>query len=153
MNKKIISIIAAFIILILPVVSLASPDMISNGVQSSVSYLMQIKNPETEYTTTSNQTYMISAVALADTTVTLYTYSPSTDLYTKMYGADGNPLEVKVGASGLYAQEIGLNQGSNKIMVRAQRDEGEVQIFYLEINVLGKGFLSKIKTFAQNLFN
>ena len=68
MNKKIISIIAAFIILILPVVSLASPDMISNGAQSSVSYLMQIKNPETEYTTTSNQTYMISAVALADTT-------------------------------------------------------------------------------------
>ena len=153
MKRKIFSAIIALLIMAMPLCSMASPEMIANGAQSSVSYLMQIKNPETDTTTTSNQTYMISAVALADTTVTLYTYSPNSNVYTRMYDSEGNPLEVKVGASGLYAQEIGLNQGSNKIMVRAQREESEVQVFYLEINVLGKGFLSKIKTFAQNLFN
>lgn len=153
MKRKILSVVLALVILAMPVMSFAAPEVIVNGSQSSVSYLMQIKNPETDTTTTSNQTYMISAVALADTVVTLYTYSPSSNVYTRMYDSEGNPLEVKVGASGLYAQEIGLNQGSNKIMVRAQRDTNEVQVFYLEINVLGKGFLSKIKTFAQNLFN
>lgn len=153
MKRKILSAIIALIIITMPVLSFASPEIIANGAQSSVSYLMQIKNPESDTTTTSNQTYMISAVALADTIVALYTYSPSSNVYTRMYDENGNPLEVKVGASGLYAQEIGLNQGSNKIMVRAQREQNEVQVFYLEINVLGKGFLSKIKTFAQNLFN
>ena len=153
MKRKILSAIIALIIIAMPVLSMAAPEIIANGAQSSVSYLMQIKNPESDTTTTSNQTYMISAVALADTTVSLYTYSPNSNVYARMYDENGNPLEVKVGASGLYAQEIGLNQGSNKIMVRAQRGENEVQVFYLEINVLGKGFLSKIKTFAQNLFN
>ena len=153
MIKKIISVMLAVIIISLPVLSMASPELISNGAQGSVSYLMQIKNPESDTTTTSNQSYMISAVALANTTVTLYTYSPSSNLYAKMYSADGTPYETKVGASGFYAQEIYLNQGSNKIMVRAERNQGETQVFYLEINVLGKGFLSKIKTFAQNLFN
>ena len=152
MLKKLTVIMLALIILAMPVISFASPEIIGTNATTSADYLMEIKNPASASSATSTQTYLVSAVALENTVITLYSYSADTGMYHKMY-TNGAPVESVVGASGLFAKQITLGKGSNKLLVHATRADNEYKNSFLEITLLGEGFLSKIKTFAQNLFN
>jgi hypothetical protein len=76
--------------------------------------------------------------------------NPETNLYEKMYNAEGVAIESVVGASGLYAQQITLKEGINNILVHATNGFDDEAI-RLEINFLGESFLEKIKTFTVEL--
>lgn len=129
----------------------ASSETVTFDYAGSCDWLVEVKNPETVSSTTSTETFVISAVAVEGAVITLYTLNPETNLYDKMY-ADGVALESVVGASGLYAQQITLKEGINNIMVYASNGFDDEAI-RLEINFLGESFLEKIKSFTVDITN
>lgn len=139
---------ALCVVCALPVLGFASPETLPASYGGNCSWLLDVKNPEGPATSTSNSVCVISAVGVEGTTVTLYSYNAATSLYEKIY-ADGVPLEAVIGASGLYAQQITLHDGMNKIMVTGTNGANE-EVIRLDINVLGAGFLDKIKSFTVN---
>lgn len=128
----------------------ASSETVTFDYAGSCDWLVEVKNPETVPATTSTKTFVISAVAVEGASITLYNLNPETNLYEKMYNADGVAIESVVGASGLYAQQITLKEGINNILVHATNGFDDEAI-RLEINFLGENFLEKIKTFTVEL--
>ncbi|MBE7030234.1 MAG: hypothetical protein E7409_02270 [Ruminococcaceae bacterium] len=149
--KSILTAVLALVICVLPLCSFASPEVLPASYGGTVDYLINIKNPDTVTSTTSTRTYVLSAVGLPGTTVTLYSMGADGQYY-KMY-ADGVALESVIGASGLYAQQITLLDGTNTILVRCATDAGEEQGVHLYINLLGQGFLDKLKAFTVDITN
>ena len=104
----------------------------------TVDYLIDIRNPETIVSTTTNRNCVISAVAVKGTKVTLYAYDPSTGSYEVLRNAWGGKLESYVGSSGLYVQQITLKDGLNSIMVVANSSTVTYEVVKLEISLLNK---------------
>ena len=150
LNKKIIAFLMAAMLMLMPVVSLAFNENLPADYSGSVNYLIDIRNPESIISSTTNKSCVISAVALPGTTVTLYSLNNSTNTYEKMY-IDGKALEAVVGASGLYAQNIELSAGLNNIMVVASANGETIETVKLEITLLKNTISENIKSFWQSL--
>ena len=115
----------------------------------NASGIISLKNPAAFVSATTTKSYVVSAVAQPDTTVTLYSYNASTDKYDKMVSENGEVMQTVVGASGLYAQSVNLNSGKNNIMVVASNTAG-IEVVKVEIT-LNLGFVDKIKSFGVGI--
>lgn len=154
MKKLFKTLIALSLVLMtcaMPLLASASSETITYDYMGSCGWLITIKNPETESSTTSSKTFVLSAVAYEGTIITVYNLNPETNLYEKVY-VDGQPLKTVVGASGLYAQQITLKEGANNLMVYATNGVDD-QAVRLEISLLSNGFIDKIKAFTIDFAN
>ena len=108
-----------------------------------------MKNPQTLITSTTTKSYVISAVAQPDSVVSLYSYNAETDKYDRMISEDGVQMQIAVGASGLYAQSVNLNNGKNNIMLVATKGTN-TEVVKLEIT-LNQSLVSKILSIGSDL--
>ena len=152
LNKKIISFVIAAMLMLLPVVSMASVENLPVDYEGSVNYLIDIRNPESIISSTTNKTCVISAISLPGTTVTLYSLNSETNTYDKMY-LDDKALEATVGASGLYAQNIELKAGLNNILVVASANGETIETVKLEITLLKSSVSENVKSLWQSLLS
>ena len=150
--KKIIPFVIAAMLVMLPVIAMASSDNLPADYSGSVNYLIDIRNPESIISSTTNKACVISAIALPGTTVTLYSLNRETNTYDKIY-ADGKALEATVGASGLYAQNIELKSGLNSIMVVASANGETIETVKLEITLLKSSVSDNVKSLWQSLLS
>ena len=134
-----------FVLASMPLISsAASANRLPAYYTGTVDYLIDIRNPETIVSTTTNRNCVISAVAVKGTKVTLYAYNPSTGSYEVLRNAQGNKLESYVGSSGLYVQQITLKDGLNSIMVVAHSSTVTYEVVKLEISLLNQGYMNKV---------
>ena len=124
--------------------SAASATSLPAYYSGTVDYLIDIRNPETIVSTTTNRNCVISAVAVKGTKVTLYAYNPSTGSYELLRNAWGGKLESYVGSSGLYVQQITLKDGLNSIMVVAHSSTVTYEVVKLEISLLNQGYMDNV---------
>ncbi len=110
----------------------------------TVDYLIDIRNPETIVSTTTNRNCVISAVAVRGTKVTLYAYNSATGTYEVLRNSYGEKLETYVGNSGLYVQQITLKDGLNSIMVVANSSSVTYEVVKLEISLLNSGYMNNV---------
>lgn len=133
----------------MPLLGMASSETLPQDFKGNSETLIDIKNPETEASSTANKACVISAVALPGTTVTLYSFDSANSIYTKMY-AEGTALETVVGAAGLYAQNIELKQGVNSILVVAQSGDA-IETAKLDITYIKSSLTDAIRNLWQTI--
>ncbi len=148
---KIITLLLAFIIFVLPVSALASAEVLPATYAGNTNSLIEIKNPNAATSSTANRACVISAVAVPGTTVTLYSYDAVNNQYVKMY-SEGKALETEVGAAGLFAQNIELKNGSNTILVVASYGN-YTETEKLEITLVKSEVAESIINIWQTLIN
>ena len=160
-SNTVLALVVSAFVLMSPVISLAdtveNPIVYSTSAEGSLpaSYIgttngiISVKNPTALVSVTNTKSYVISAVAQPDTSVTLYSYNSATDKYEKMVSETGETMQSTVGASGLYAQSVNLNTGKNNIMVVASNAAG-IEVIKMEIT-LNLGFVDKIKSFGVSI--
>lgn len=124
--------------------ALASSSSLPENYTGTVDYLIDIRNPETIVSTTTNRNCVISAVAVKGTKVTLYAYNQWTGTYEVLTNAHGERMETYVGSSGLYVQQITLKDGLNSIMVVAHSSNVTYEVVKLEISLLNKGYMDNV---------
>lgn len=139
---------AVVMVIIMSLTQIISAGASSNSLPSyysgTVDYLIDIRNPETIVSTTTNRNCVISAVAVKGTKVTLYAYNSMTGAYEVLRNAYGEKLETYVGNSGLYVQQITLKDGLNSIMVVAHSTSVTYEVVKLEISLLNKGYMDNV---------
>lgn len=150
--KNLAALILAMTLLLLPTASLAASENLPKDYEGNSNYLIDIRNPESIISSTTGKICVISAVALPNTTVTLYSLNTSSNTYEKMY-AEGKALEATVGASGLYAQSIELKSGLNNIMVVASANGEVIETVKLEITLLKSSVSDNVKSLWQSLLS
>jgi hypothetical protein len=153
--KKLVSILLCVIIMALPVVSLAAtPELIGSTYTGNSNDLFDILNPDSFSTTTTISTCIVTAAAHPDSNVAIYIFDEATQLYRKIttYFGGVRLEETVVGASGLYAQQVLLKEGLNKILVYAQHGS-KIQTSPLEITLANEKFTGNIKSFISGRFN
>lgn len=152
--KKIIALVLCLIVMSLPLTSLAAPEFLGSSYVGTADYLVDILNPDSFSTTTSNSVCVVSAAAKAGTNVAIYMYDVSTGMYRKIntYFNGVKFEETAVGASGLYARQMLLREGLNKILVYAQKDNA-VQTTRLEVTLLSEAYVGNLKTFITSRLN
>lgn len=130
----------------------AAPEEMYQIPQSAGLLYIDIYNPETVVSTTTQSDYVLSGVAKSGTTVSVYYLEKSTGKYKLMY-VDGAQAVQRIGASGYYAQRIRLNEGKNSILLRVDTDGSfmPAQIAPLEINLLVDGFWDRFKSTSTNM--
>ncbi len=153
--KKLICILLCLVILTVPLVSFASaPEFLGTTYSGNCSNLFDILNPDQFSTTTTISTCIVSAAAVSGTSVAIYLYDPSTQMYRKIttYFSGVRLEETTVGASGLYAQQVLLKSGLNKILVYAKKGS-KIQTRRLEVTLVSEKFTGNIKSFVSGRFN
>jgi len=145
MSKLITSVVLIFVMSIVSCVcTFASGTSLPTNYSGTVDYLIDIRNPETIVSTTTNRNCVISAVAVRGTKVTLYAYNSATGKYEVLRNAYGEKLETYVGSSGLYVQQITLKDGLNSIMVVANSSSVTYEVVKLEISLLNRGYMNNV---------
>lgn len=147
--RKLTKIITAMFLVVvmssIPVmVGFASANNLPAYYSGTVDYLIDIRNPETIVSTTTNRNCVISAVAVKGTKVTLYAYNSATGSYEVLRNSYGEKLETYVGSSGLYVQQITLKDGLNSIMVVAHSTSVTYEVVKLEISLLNQGYMNNV---------
>ena len=136
----------------LPQVFAAPQEMATVPASDGMLYI-DIYNPETVVSTTTQKDYVLSGVAKSGVVVSVYMYDKATEKYKLC--ENGEALAVQtIGASGYFAQRVSLSEGKNDILVRvdsAQDSEIASQVVRLEINLLVDSFWSKIKNASANM--
>ena len=95
MSKLITSVVLIFVMSIASCVcTFASGTSLPTNYSGTVDYLIDIRNPETIVSTTTNHNCVISAVAVRGTKVTLYAYNSATGKYEVLRNAYGEKLET-----------------------------------------------------------
>lgn len=131
----------------------AAPSEMSSVPASNGMLYIDIYNPETVVSTTTQKDYVLSGVAKSGVIVSVYMYDKGTAKY-KLVTSGGNDAVQTIGASGYFAQRVSLLEGKNDILVRV--DDGTdssvaSQIVRLEINLLVDSFWNKIKSASSNM--
>lgn len=153
--KKIICILLCMLVMATPLVSLAAtPEFVGTTFKGNTNELFDILNPDSFSTTTTISTCIVTAAASPESKVAIYLYDSSTNLYRKIttYFGGVRLEETTVGASGLYAQQVLLKEGLNKILVYAQKGS-KIQTTPLEITLVNEKFKGNIKSFVSGRFN
>lgn len=144
LSKFITAIVLIVAMSTIPVISGLAANSLPAYYSGTVDYLIDIRNPETIVSTTTNRNCVISAVAVKGTKVTLYAYNPATGVYEVLRNAHGEKLETYVGSSGLYVQQITLKDGLNSIMVVANSSSVTYEVVKLEISLLNSGYMDNV---------
>jgi len=100
--------------------------------------LIYIKKPESCNASTSDKTYIISAVGTPGTVVSIYKYSSYTNTYLLIRD------DVVIGSSGLYSAVVDLDDNTNNFRVYAQNGYSN-QIVNIEINKIKQSTINKLK--------
>lgn len=145
LTKFITAAILVMVLTSVPVLTgFASANSLPTYYSGTVDYLIDIRNPETIVSTTTNRNCVISAVAVKGTKITLYAYNSATGSYEVLRNAYGQKLESYVGSSGLYVQQITLKDGLNSIMVVAHSTNVTYEVVKLEISLLNQGYMDNV---------
>ncbi len=156
MMKKLITILSmtAALIIACSLVASAAPGVMYGCPDSEGLLYIDIYNPETVVSTTTQSDYVLSGVAKSGVVVSVYYLDKATGAYNLAY-TDGCPAVQTIGASGYFAQRISLAEGKNDIIVRVDSSYSSAvpsQVVQLEINLLVDSFWSNFRTTSQNLF-
>lgn len=140
--KKLISVILVVLTVMVLMTStcFATPDYIGIYDNSGSSSMISITNPDKTYSTTFASSCSISGFANAGARVYVYSYDSSLSGY-RPYIENGTVLSTTVGASGIFVLPVRLSPGSNKFLIRAEKD-GLYQNVTLNINVLSVSMFS-----------
>ncbi len=145
LSKIAVSALLIVLLCAMPILShAASANVLPTYYSGTVDYLIDIRNPETIVSTTTNRNCVISAVAMKGTKVSLYAYNPASGSYEILKNAWGERLESYVGSSGLYVQQISLKDGLNSIMVVAHSSSVTYEVVKLEISLLNQGYMKNV---------
>lgn len=152
--KKLLILSICIIALLLPTVSFAAPEFLGADYVGTRTDLVDILNPDSFSTTTSNSVCVVSAAANEGTTVAIYMFDAATGMYRKINTFFNGVKfeETAVGASGLYARQVLLREGLNKILVYAQKDSA-IQTTRLEVTLLSEAYVGNLKTFISSRLN
>lgn len=153
--KKTILIMLCLTIMAMPLVSFAAaPEFLGTTYSGNCSDLFDILNPDQFSTTTTLSTCIVSAAASSGTNMAIFLYDPTTQMYRKIttYFGGVRLEEASVGASGLYAQQVLLKSGLNKILVYAKKGS-KIQTTRLEVTLVSEKFTGNIKSFVSGRFN
>jgi len=152
MFKKVVMTLTILSTLTLSTIAFAAPATVGVNEQGTTSGLIVITNPESTEVSVSQKEYVISGYGQEGTNVCLYLYSPSENLYRKVV-INGRSIEWEIGASRLFMLPVTLDTGSNKLMVRAEKDVYTYEIIKLDITLLKEGFLDRIKGLTIDIWN
>lgn len=131
----------------------AAPAELSAVPESNGMLYIDIYNPETVVSTTTQKDYVLSGVAKSGVVVSVYMYDKSTAKY-KLVTNSGTQAVQTIGASGYFAQRVSLAEGKNDILVRVDDAADSAvasQVVRLEINLLVDSFWNKIKSASSNM--
>jgi len=158
--KRIISICLISVMLLMCSISaFAAPETVPTDVSGTTSDLVMITKPENQKDSTFSSKYIISGYGMGGTVVTLYSYNEEADVYEKVYNTsqyvdeNGSSQEVQteaevvIGTSGLFMGTVGLSQGENIILVRAENGE-HVQFMKLSLTKYSYNIIDLIKSLA-----
>ncbi len=140
--KKILSIMLVAIMLVfaMTAVSFAAPEYIGLYDNSGNASMLSVTNPNKTYSTTYSNSCSVSGFATAGAKVYVYSYDSSVGSYKLCY-ENGVALSTSVGASGIFVIPVKLSAGSNKFMIRAEKD-GLYKNVPISINVLSTSMFS-----------
>ena len=155
--------LAVFLIVVMlaatSVAVFASPETIPSDVSGTTSDLIMVTKPENQKGSTFNSSYIISGYGMGGTVVTLYSYNAADDVFEKVYNtseyvdANGGAqvvqtgAEVTIGTSGLFMGTVGLSQGENIILVRAENGD-HVQFMKLSLTKFNYNIIDLIKSMS-----
>lgn len=131
----------------------AAPAELASVPQSNGMLYIDIYNPETVVSTTTQKDYVLSGVAKSGVIVSVYKYDKTSSTY-KLVSNGGNDAVQTIGASGYFAQRISLSEGKNDILIRVDASADATfasQIVRLEINLLVDSFWNKIRSTSSNM--
>ncbi len=131
----------------------AAPTEMNGLPRESGLLCIDIYNPETVVSTTTQSDYVLSGVAKSGVVVSVYYREKSTGKY-KLVHTGGTPAVQTIGASGYFAQRISLTEGKNNILVRVDANgnsQTALQIVELEINLLVDSFWDRFRSTSQNM--
>ncbi len=131
----------------------AAPQEMAAVPASSGMLYIDIYNPETVVSTTTQKDYVLSGVAKSGVVVSVYMFNKSSAKYELVYNG-GSAAVQTIGASGYFAQRVSLSEGKNDILLRVDSSyDSSVasQVVRLEINLLVDSFWNKIKSASSNM--
>ena len=148
--KKIIALILCMMVVIIPFGAMAAPEFVGTTYEGNTGDLFTVLNPDSFSTTTSNSTCIVSAAGTKDSTMAVYLFDASTGMYRKIntFVNDIKQDEKVVGVSGLYAEQVLLRNGLNKILVYAQLGS-EIQTQRLEVTLVSDKFGGNLKAYVM----
>lgn len=140
--KRLISAVIVTVLVVLCMTSacFAAPEYIGlydNGGNAS---MLSVTNPNKTYSTTYSNSCSVSGFATAGAKVYVYSYDSASGVYRLSY-ENGVALSTSVGASGIFIIPVKLSSGSNKLMIRAEKD-GLYKNVPISINVLSSSMFS-----------
>lgn len=154
MFKKLCYLTAAlFTLLLLGALSVsAAPQEMSKIPESKGLICIDIYNPETVVSTTTQSDYVLSGIANPGVVVSVYYQEKSTGKY-KLVTSGGKQAVQTIGSSGYFAQRVLLNEGKNNLLIRVDSSYSSTtpqQIMPLEINLLVDSFWDRFKSTSNN---
>lgn len=148
MKSKIIALIAVFI-LIFSVNTFAAPASVNGSDAGNITGMVIVKKPETAVSSTTKKVYTVSAVSLNGVDISLYKFNPETGLFDILTDSAGQQCTIKVGATGIYVNDIQLDPNTNYLLLRAQYGN-YYQTIRFDITLLNQGIIDGIKGFSTN---
>lgn len=149
--KKVISALALICFIILnPLAAFAAPPSVAVSDGGNVDCIIIVKKPETAVSTTTKKNYPLSAISLEGVYVFLYRYSAADGAFVLEKNQKGEPISTRIGASGLYLQQVDLNEGVNYLLLRAEYTPELFQNVRVDIKLLDQGIIDSIKGFSAS---
>ncbi len=160
MRKVCIAILMLAVLLVGQLSAFAAPDTIAVDTVGNSNDLIVVTKPKNQKDSTFDSSYIVSGYGKEDTTVGFYLYSADDNVYKRILteiqyiDTDGSvqkskiPVEVKIGASGLFINTISLSHGINDILIRAEKGEN-VQLMKLSITKYSYNLFDIIKSLTS----
>lgn len=124
-----------------------------DGVPSSYEQsCIEIYNPQTAVSSTTQRDFVLSGAAKSGVTVRVYYLEKSTGIYRLLSLDEGYALQT-VGASGYYAQPVTLVEGQNDFLLRVDDPaytDKPAQLQTLSINLLVDRFWDRFRATSQS---
>lgn len=139
--------IALMLVTAAPMAAFASyGNTLPSYVSGNCSDLIYIKRPESHSASTSDKTYIITAVGGSGTDICIYKQNPSTGARYLVKNT------TQIGASGLYSAAVDLNDNSNVFYVYASNG-GREQVVRIDINKIKKSTVDKLNRITVTIKN
>lgn len=148
--KKFIALLICMMIVVIPMGAMAAPEFVGEEYSGNTDSLFTVLNPDSFSTTTSCSTCIVSAAGTQGSTMAVYLFDSATGMYRKIntYINDVKQADSVVGWSGLYAEQVLLRNGLNKILVYAQNGS-QIQTNRLEVTLVSEKFGGNLKAYIM----
>lgn len=135
----------------------AAPETVAADAVGNTYELVVVTKPQNQKDSTFDAGYMISGYGKEGTTVTLYRLDANENVYRKIYNetryvdAAGTARKTyaeasaTIGASGLFMNTVNLTQGTNNILVRAEKGDS-VQLMKISVTKYNYNLFDIIKS-------